>query len=409
MKSGLPSSSRPLSLVAICLDRDSLGQLRNLIDLMPMAQLRSEFSHYFTESDDSMLVERAAIYVMDFDQDREKAIRTTERIHETFGQVPVFAVSQDPRPHQIISAMQCGCSEYLVKPLDHDKLMEAVARVGRRQRESQEHQTGQVLSFLGVKGGSGVTILATHLAVLLAKRHARKTLLVDNHRQLGDTSFYLALEKPKYHFHDLIDSADRLDADLLQGFLVRHRSGLDVLPSPDGFEASSQGSADVIERTLGFLRSLYEFILVDCPPGLDDRNLAVIKHSDRVYLVATPEIPSLSRVPHYLDCLDTCRYPADKVRLVVNRYSKKGIAEDQIEKATRIGVYWKVPNHYAAVVEAINTGAPASLSTNLEYVRNMTEWAKALADKRADAASKTTLTKTKAGIPPLSLRAAGGG
>src|SRR5207249_6155044 len=90
-----------------------------------------------------------------------------------------------------------------------DELLKALARVREQRNEKREHIRGQVLSFLGVKGGSGVTTLATYMGALLAKVHKRKALLIDYHPELGDASFYLSLQRHRYHFYALARSEER--------------------------------------------------------------------------------------------------------------------------------------------------------------------------------------------------------
>jgi pilus assembly protein CpaE len=46
-------------------------------------------------------------------------------------------------------------------------------------------------------------------------------------------ALYLGLKDTQYHFDELLRNADRLDSELLNGFVVRHRSGLDVIASPE--------------------------------------------------------------------------------------------------------------------------------------------------------------------------------
>src|SRR5579863_5525384 len=82
MASGFAEDS-VLSIVAICLDPESLNQLRNSLESLPVARLRSEFPRYVTDGDDSVLFEPSAIYIVDLDEDRDKAIRTVGRIRET--------------------------------------------------------------------------------------------------------------------------------------------------------------------------------------------------------------------------------------------------------------------------------------------------------------------------------------
>jgi len=383
-----------LSLATICLEADFSSQLRRFLDSVPLVQLLTELQHYLAEEGDSVFIDRLKdlrpdICVIDFDRDREKASRTAERIHEGLPESSIFAVSSKSQPDQIIRAMRSGCSEYLIKPVDRDQLLEALARVGGRRKEKREQISGQVLAFLGAKGGTGVTTLGIHLAALLAQRHSRKALLVDLHPDLGDASLFLSLARHQYHFYDLAENTHRLDAELLQGFLVHHASGLDVLPAPDGFDTPRHVAPDAIERTLEFLRLQYEFVVVDCQPGLNEQNLAVMDHSDQLYLIATPEIPALRNVARYLEFLSRLDYARERVRVVINRHSKSGpIADTQIEKAIRKGIYWKVPNQYGEVMKSINTGNPLALASRSEFMRSLNDWAEILVGKPAQATKK---------------------
>ena len=377
-----------LSLVAICLDSETSSQLKHFVDSTSLVQLRAELKNYQSGEEDASLVDqmkdlRPDICLIDFDLDREQATRTAERVHEAFGDTALFATSADAQPELIIRAMRCGCREYLVKPLDLDQMVEALARVGGRKKEKKEQPTGQLLAFIGAKGGSGVTTLAIHVAAILAQAYTRKTLLVDLHSDLGDASLYLALKKHQYHFYDLTDNTHRLDPELLQGYLVQHASGLDVLPAPEGFDVARQMSrGTAIAQTLTFLRTRYEFVVVDCHPGLDDQNMAVIDQADQVYLIAQPEVPALRNVARYIDQLSQFQVAADKIRVVVNRHLKKGtISDAAIEKAIRKSIYWKIPNQYNEVMKTINTGDPLSLSSGSEFMRSLAVWAEMLSGK----------------------------
>ena len=328
---------------------------------------------------------RPDICVIDFDRDREKASRTAEKVREALPETAIFAASSNAQPDLIIRAMRSGCNEYLIKPVDRHQLLEAMARVGGRKKEKREQAPGQLLAFLGAKGGTGVTTLGIHLAALLAQRHAQRTLLVDLHPDLGDAALFLGLAKHQYHFYDLAENTHRLDSELLQGFLVRHPSGLDVLPAPDGLDMPRHVLPDAVERTLEFLRLQYRFVIVDCQTGLSPQNLAVIDHADHLYLIATPEIPALRDVARHLEFLGRFDYPRDKVRVVVNRHSKGGpISDADIEKAIRRGIYRMVPNQYVDVIKSINTGNPLSVMSRSEFMRSLNDWAQVLLGKSAE-------------------------
>jgi pilus assembly protein CpaE len=383
-----------LSLVTICLDQQCSSQLKRFIDSTSLIQLRAQLTQYLDEENDPSFVDQLKdlhpdICLIDFDASREQATRTAERIHEAFSDTAIFATSTAAQPELIIKAMRCGCSEYLTKPLDLDQLVEALARVGGRRKEKREQTTGLLLALLGAKGGSGVTTLAIHLAAILAELHQRKALLVDLHTDLGDAGLYLGLKKHAYHFFDLADNTHRLDSDLVQGFLAHHPSGLEVLTAPEGFDVPRDVKGEDIAHTLAFLRSQYEYVVVDCHPGLDDQNVAVIDQADQLYLVAQPEIPALRNVARYIDQLSRFQYAPDKIRVVINRHAKKSPINDAaIEKAIRKNIYWRIPNQYNEVMKTVNTGDPISLTSGSEFVRSLTAWAENLAGKPPAASKK---------------------
>ena len=394
------SSGEALSLVSICLDAEAACELREHVRSTPVVRLQAELRTYLTE-DDSVLEWTKEpgphICLIDFDRDRKSAIDTAEQIHERLPHTAIFAASSNSQPDLIIQAMRCGCSEYFVKPVDREQLLEAVARVGGRRREKREQFNGQVLTFLGAKGGSGVTTVVTHLGALLAKSCSRKTLVLDLHPTFGDAALYLGFTKHQYHFCELAENVDRLDSDLLQSFVLHHSSGLDLLPAPDLSEPAPGVSPEALGQTIEFIRLQYEFVLIDSAPGITEQNLELLRHTDRVHVVTVPEVSAMRNVVRYLDCLQRIDFSQEKIRVVLNRHLKRGaITDDEIEKVIRRKIYWKVPNQYNQVVRTINGGDPASQVSNSEVARSLTAWAGQLGNRPG-----SDVEKKKASRAPL--------
>jgi pilus assembly protein CpaE len=382
---GKAPAADSLSIATLCLDQEASSQLRGFLDSVPLAQLVTELQHYLADEQDSVFVDRLKdlrpdICIIDFDRDREKAGRTAERIREVLTETAIFAASSKSQSDLIIRAMRSGCTEYVIKPIDRDQLLEALARVGGRRREKREQIAGQVLTFLSAKGGTGATTLAIHLAAHLAQ--TKKTLLVDLHPDLGDAAIFLALPRHQYHFYDLAENTHRLDAEFLQGFVVRHPSGLEVLPAPDGVETARRAGSEALQRVMELLRVQYEFVVVDCSPALNEETMAVIDLADYLYLVATPEIPSLRNVARHLEFFGRYDYPRDKIRVIINRHTKSSsITDAQIEKAIHKNIFWKIPNQYAEIIKAINNGDPLSIAPRSELMRSLNEWVESLIGK----------------------------
>jgi pilus assembly protein CpaE len=382
------STSEPLSVVGVCLDEETWTVLKVFAESAPLIRLRSHISEYRVQETDSAAEWLGSpspdICIVDFDRDRRKAALAAENIHSAAPDTALFAVSSDSQPDLIIQAMRSGCSEYLLKPMGREQLLNAVARVGGRRRERLQPFKAQVLAFMGAKGGCGVTSLVTQLGALLANSLSKKTLIVDMHPDFGDAALYLGLTKYKYHFFELMENNDRLDAELLQSFLARHSSGLELIPAPEGNDTTRRILPGAVSQTFDFLRMRYDYILVDMAPGLSDENLEMIRHCDQLQVVTVAEVSALRNVVRHFDYLTRKEIPRERFRVILNRHQKRSLISDsEIEKTLGQKIFWKVPNQYAHVVKAINGGDPIALLSSSEVTKNLRDLASTLGAKAA--------------------------
>lgn len=379
---------QPIAAVGICLDDETAQFLSLFAVSSSLIAMRAQLGRTRSEQDPDKLLDQLATFapdicLVDFDRHRATAVSLAERVHARMPETAIFAVSSQSQPNAILDAMRCGCNEYLLKPIDRDQLATAVMRIGARRKEKQEQTRAQVLAFIGAKGGCGVTTLATQMGALLAKSFSRSALLLDLHADFGDAALYLKLTKSRYHFFELLENTDRLDADLLESFLMKHSSGLEVIPAPDGGVATGSGLVTgALSTTLEFLRGRYEFILVDLPPSLNEDNLTVIRDCDQLYLVTVAEVSAIRNIVRQLEYLAQKDVARDKVRVVLNRHHKNNIVTDaQIEKAIEHKIFWRVPNQYPQVVKTIHEGDPIAQLTSSEVARSLERWAAEIGKK----------------------------
>lgn len=391
----------PVRLVTICLDSKSAQGLAEFMGSTSLVQHQGELSEYLREDRElPSQWSRGSLFdicLIDFDRDRSRAKVTAEMIHAGLPEAAIFAVSSDSQPDLIIQAMRSGCSEYLLKPLANDQLLQSIARIAGRKKESQAN--AQIIAFLGAKGGSGATMMATHIGAILARQHLRRTLLVDLHPVLGDAELYLGLLKYQYSFRDLARNEDRLDADLLQSFVLHHRSGLDLLPAPSASQPSPRISREAIGATIDFLRTCYDVLLIDCPPGLGDETVEAIHRADQVCLISVPEVASVRNMARHLEYFARINYPPEKINVVINRWSKKNsITDEQIEEAIHARIVWKVPNQYHEVIRIMNDGDPSSRSAESELRRSLNKLAAHIA---GNSGAKAEIAKPSKGLLAL--------
>ncbi len=388
--------NEPLTLAGVCLDNDSWGLLTSFAERAPLVELKGNFDRYRTAESESITEWLGSpppnICLIDFDKDRRSATTIAEKIHSSAPDTSIFAVSSQAQPDLIIQSMRSGCTEYLVKPVDREQMLNAVARVAGRRKEKKGTYKAQVLAFVGAKGGSGVTTMVTQLGALLAKTYLRKSIILDLHPDIGDAALYLRLTKYKYHSFELLENTDRLDAELLQSFVLSHSSGVDLIPAPEGGEAFRRIPAGAVTQTLDFMRSRYEFILVDLPTLITEESLDVIRDCDQLYLVTVAEVAALRNVVRQIEYFTRKQIPQERIRVVLNRHQKRAlVTEEQIEKVIKQKIFWKVPNQYAHVVKTIHGGDPIGEISNSDVTRNLSEWARVIGKKPGDARKKEGL------------------
>jgi len=391
------SLGEPVSVIGVCVDEEMWHFLTLFAGSTGLIQLRGRVGDYRSTQDQDAFLESLGnlapdICLVDFDKDRASAAVVAERIHSGLPDTAVFAVSSQTHPEAILEAMRAGCGEYLTKPLEREQLVKAIARIGsrRKEKEKQEQGRAQILAFMGSKGGCGTTTLATQLGALLSSSFSRNSLLLDLHPDFGDAALYLKLTKGRFNFFELLENVDRLDADFLQSFIMRHSSGLELIPAPEGSVASREGlPPGALSHTMNFLRLRYEFILADLPPALNDENLAVIRDCDQLYLITVAEVSAIRNVVRQLEYFASKDIPRDKIRVVLNRHHKRNILSDaQIEKVLEQKIFWRVPNQYPQVVKTIHEGDPISQLSSSEVTRNLEGWAESIGKKPGTDAKK---------------------
>jgi pilus assembly protein CpaE len=387
-----------LATFTVCADSELSGIAVSAPTFVSGVEFAGDFQDYITANRRPhfpAMIKQAdsCVAFIDFDRNPEQAIETADtlRNHPAPHIIPV-AVSSRMDADLLLRAMRAGCSEFLEKPLVAARFQETLQQIQGRLLSSlaPPSSRGQVITLMGAKGGVGTTTLAVHLATYLVKKYGKKTLLIDHHHQLGHVCLYLGMKESNYHFDELIKNVERLDSDLLKGFLVKHSSGLEVLASSDTCAAQYKSSREQIEQVLEFLREEYDFILIDSSMSYEDVTESMIHLSDEVTLVATADVAALRDLARHVENQRLSEIAAAKLRIVINRgTSNDAIGPEYIEKAVRFPIHMTIPNNYAELQRAINIGEPIASQRRSDFTAQITKWASrlALVSERPEAAA----------------------
>src|SRR5436853_4010638 len=137
-----PFSNEALSVVGLCVDDETWRFLKVFAEATPLIRLRLLVREYRVPDSDSigdyLGKPLPDICLVDFDSSRHSAAAAAEHLHALAPGVAIFAVSSRAEPNAILEAMRSGCTEYLVKPIDREQLVNAAARVGARRKDKKD-------------------------------------------------------------------------------------------------------------------------------------------------------------------------------------------------------------------------------------------------------------------------------
>jgi pilus assembly protein CpaE len=394
------SNAHVLQVVfSVCATPDVTAVAHHAVDCVMGSEFVGEFQQYITADRRPQFTPAVrnapgVVALVDCDRDSVLALETMQRLHQTFpGRVSLLALSSNKNADFLLNAMRSGCNDFLDKPADAGDMAAILMRFQSSliMQSQPTRELGRVLSFFGVKGGVGTSTLAVHLANYLVRKYRKKVLLIDHRHELGHVALYLGLKEHVYHFDELVRTVDKLDSDLIEGFVMRHTSGLDVLPSSDTCAALQEAPGDAIERVMDCLRRNYDFVLVDSAMQYTLSMPALMAASDEVSLVTTPDVASLRDLARHIEHLSLLPDFASKLRVIVNRStSDNAVTAEQIESAVRFPVSLTVPNNYMDLYRAINSGEPISVQHRGAFTQAIARWASRLANDNAFVQSAPT-------------------
>jgi pilus assembly protein CpaE len=165
---------------------------------------------------------------------------------------------------------------------------------------------------------------------------------------------------PKFHWGEITKNIERLDDTFLGNVLTRHRSGVQVLPSPAYLNGHVRPTPDIMSKLLGLMRRMFDYVIVDAGQSTNDTALKVLGLSNSLLLITILSLPCLANTNKMIKSLTDLGYvPLEKIRVVLNRYVKKSdISVEDAEAGIGKELFCTIPNDFNATMAAINNGKP---------------------------------------------------
>jgi pilus assembly protein CpaE len=290
--------------------------------------------------------------------------------------LPIVGVAQHIDEAPTHRLMRLGIREYLTPPFTQARLIEIADFLGKQldRHPRPSARAADLYTFFPAKPGVGCTTIALSASCALAEELSTRTLLLDCDLGAGIIGFHLKLGNSG-SIVDALRHAENLDADLWRQ-MVGKWNKLEVLHAGKLMSTPNVGSA-ALERVLALARAQYDVICADVGSCLDELSIALLRESQRIFLVTTPEVAAVHLAQLRMTSLNDLGV-TDRVSLVLNRKDQwRGhLNADMVAQAVGIPVAYSIGNDYLTCSEAVVKGP--SIQGESDIGRSMLNLAQAL-------------------------------
>lgn len=215
----------------------------------------------------------------------------------------------------------------------------------------------EIIVITSGKGGVGKTTTTANIGVGLAMR-GKRVALIDTDTGLRNLDLLLGLENRI--MYDLVDVTSGRVA--YKKALVKHKKfdSLYLLPTSQVRDKSAV-EPEQLKRLCDEMKNDFDFIIIDCPAGIEQGFRTAIAAADHAVVVTMPEVSAVRDADKIIGELG--RAEKNDVKLIVNRIRpqmvEKGdmLAMEDINEILSIDCIGQVPDD-EMVVTATNKGEP---------------------------------------------------
>jgi septum site-determining protein MinD len=220
---------------------------------------------------------------------------------------------------------------------------------------------GEVIVITSGKGGVGKTTTSANVGTALSLL-GKKVVLIDTDIGLRNLDVVLGLEnRIVYDVVDVIEKKCRPNQAMIKD---KRFDGLYLIPAAQTRDKNAV-SPEQMDALCKELKKDFDYVLIDCPAGIEQGFKNAISGANRAIVVTTPEVSAVRDADRIIGLLEANEIR--DIRLIVNRLKidmvKKGdmMNVDDILDILAIGLIGVVPDD-EDIITSTNRGEPAVTS-----------------------------------------------
>jgi pilus assembly protein CpaE len=254
--------------------------------------------------------------------------------------------------------LAAGASDYLVKPVSREALAIGLEKRVGSGTGGPGAGLGQVVAFIGSRGGVGTTTAAVSCAWLLAEKHKESTVLLDLDLHFGTVALNLDTD-PGSGLCEALEQPARIDALFVDRATVKVSDTLRILAAEAAVAETLMIDAGAIDVLLYELRRKFNWIVIDLPRWVTPTQRVVLGAASRVVVLCERSLAGL-RDAIRLQTLMREHAPQTQVLLVDAGASgeRATVGKSEFEKAVGKSLDISLTHDAKAAGAATNAGQP---------------------------------------------------
>lgn len=215
----------------------------------------------------------------------------------------------------------------------------------------------EVIVVTSGKGGVGKTTSTANIGTGLARMN-KKVVLVDTDIGLRNLDVVMGLEnRIVYNLVDVVEGNCRMRQALIKD---RHYSSLYLLPAAQTRDKSAV-SPEQMRKLVDDLKPVFDYVILDCPAGIEQGFKNAVAAADQAIVVTTPEVSAIRDADRIIGLLQADGLK--KIDLIINRIRmdmvKRGdmMSVEDVLDILAVNMLGAIPDEESIVV-ASNHGEP---------------------------------------------------
>jgi pilus assembly protein CpaE len=214
-----------------------------------------------------------------------------------------------------------------------------------------------VITIFGAKGGIGKTTISTNLATTLAKMTGANVCLLDMDTRFGDVAIMMDVAV-EASIADVAKRIDEIDRDKIRDYLVKHHSGVSILPAPLHPTEWRNMTPQHIEKIVELLAQTHDYVVIDTPGTFNELIATTLELANLILLITSMDIASIKDTALALEMLRAAAVSEDKVKLTINHSTAaNSLREADVARVLEYDVFWQIP-HDLSVSTSTQLGQP---------------------------------------------------